>query len=47
MMSTGSTIVGILANLISINIPKMEKEIYLGNILITIGVNQNGNDRQI
>jgi hypothetical protein len=46
-MSTGSTIVEILASLISINLPKMEKEICLGNILITIGVNQNGSDRQI
>ena len=45
--STANIILGVLSNIIAIQMPKMEKEICLGNILIKIGVNQNGDDRQI
>lgn len=50
-MSTtiSNVILNLVSNIISTNIPlpKVEKEVCVGNILIKIGVNQNGNDRQV
>lgn len=37
------SIIKLLASMISIKMPKMEKEVCIGNILIRIGVNQDGN----
>ena len=42
-MSTSDAILKLLASMISVQLPKMEKEVCIGNILIKIGVNQNDN----